>query len=347
MSIDSKRLPSTFQEESSNLKSISIAIVLVNYNGLADTLECLPTILSQPIDPRNVIVVDNGSKNNESIEIRNQFPSITVLRSESNLGWSGGNNLGARHAIGIGAEWLFLLNNDTILLPGALGRLQEVLSTERLGILGPIVNEYYRPECQQVSVIEFNRIESDAVFQKVPQEPSQIGEGLIVPSDIVNGCAILARSDLFEKLNGIDDRFFLIHEESDFCLRAKSIGERIGLLTETLVLHKQSASFQKAGKPIPLYYNIRNLGLLLVRKRHTFGLQKNYLNTACLYFRYVHRCYARELALDNQPGIKAIAEGLTDFLLHRFGPKPKPSKLSFFVDKGLHAISLVKGKSRR
>jgi GT2 family glycosyltransferase len=239
------------------------------------------------------------------------------------------------------------LNNDTILLPGALGRLQEVLSTERLGILGPIVNEYYRPECQQVSVIEFNRIESDVVFQKVPQEPSQIGEGLIVPTDIVNGCAILARSDLFEKLGGIDDRFFLIHEESDFCLRAKSIGERIGLLTETLVLHKQSASFQKAGKPIPLYYNIRNLGLLLVRKRHTFGLQKSYLNTVFFYFRYVHRCYSREHSLGNRPGNTAIAEGLTDFLLHRFGSKPKPSKLSHIVNKGLRAASYIRKKSKK
>lgn len=343
MSIDSKRLPSTLQKESISLKSISIAIILVNYNGLADTLECLPTILSQPIDPRHVIVVDNGSKSDESIEIRKRFPSITVLRSESNLGWSGGNNLGARHAIGIGAEWLFLLNNDTILLPGALGRLQEVLSSERLGILGPIVNEYYRPEVQQVSVIDFNRIDSDAVFKKVPQSPSLIGKGSIVSSDIVNGCAILARSDLFQELDGIDDRFFLIHEESDFCLRAKSIGERIGILTEPLVLHKQSASFQKAGKPIPLYYNIRNLGLLLIRNRHTFGLQKGFLKTVYWYFRYVHRCYSRELALGNQSGSQAIAEGMTDFLLHRFGPKPKPSKISFLVNQSLRLVSYIKG----
>ncbi len=90
-----------------------ISIVVVNYNGLSDTLECVESILRSVGDYR-VIVVDNGSDPPNEQAIRDRFPNITVIRSEENLGWSGGNNLGASEAIRIGSDWIFLLNNDVV-----------------------------------------------------------------------------------------------------------------------------------------------------------------------------------------------------------------------------------------
>ena len=317
-------------EKRENLSTpAKLAVVIVNFNGKTDTIGCIPSVLASSMHPSDIIVVDNGSIEREDIDIQREFPSITVIRSEENLGWSGGNNLGAFRALENGADWLFLLNNDTVLLPGWWESIQEVIKTDEWDLFGPVINEFHQPLTVQTEGVAFNPRGKNVFFDRISVplvEPwGNDAKVKITPCDIVNGCAVLFRSDLFRKLNGIDDRFFLICEESDFCLRAKTLQARIGVMNRSLVLHKHSVSFAKAGKPVQRYYSIRNLGLLL--SKHQFGGErKNRFSSWFAYVRWVHHMHAYDTEQGNTLGARAISDGFADFLLGRFGRRETPRR---------------------
>ncbi|MFM8323853.1 MAG: glycosyltransferase family 2 protein, partial [Pirellulaceae bacterium] len=140
----------------------------------------------------------------------------------------------------------------------------------------------------------------------------------VTPVDIVNGCAVAIRGEVFQRIGLIDDRFFLICEESDFCLRAQESGFRIGVVHRSLVWHKHSVSFAKAGKPIQRYYGTRNLWLLM--KKHPRGEnRKGPIVSRMVYFRRCFHLFSHERELGNMPGAHAICDGMADALLGRFG----------------------------
>lgn len=300
-----------------------LSVVIVNYNGVNDTLECLASIVGKWDHECRIVVVDNGSIPPNDQEIRSAFPSITVLRSEQNLGWSGGNNLGAVESIRQGAKWIFLLNNDVVLRENWFRSIASVISTDSWDIFGPVILDFLPPHGVQTEGVNFNRVRKP-IFERVRvpvvENPTDGGEIHVSECDIVNGCAMIIRADLFDRLGGIDDRFFLIAEESDFCIRAGDHGARIGVMDRALVLHKHSVTFKKAGRPVQLYYDTRNLGLLLWK--HPTGRNRNTRRvTWWNYVKSVYYSYSRELEYSNPAGARAVAEGFVDFLLGRFGRK--------------------------
>src|SRR5208282_3930208 len=108
---------------SDEVRSYEVAIVLLNFHGTTDTLKCLDSI--RAIDPESclTIVVENGSTPDPSSELTQAHPWVKVMRREDNGGWAGGNNTGIRYALENGAEWVLLLNNDTIVAPKLVDRL--------------------------------------------------------------------------------------------------------------------------------------------------------------------------------------------------------------------------------
>ena len=320
--------------------AVSLFVILVNYNGLLDTLECLPTILASGINPDCVIVVDNGSTDDQSLAIQSAFPPIRVLRSETNLGWSGGNNLGAWEALRYGAEWIFLLNNDTILLEGWYERLRSVVVSDQWDVFGPVINEYKDPSQVQTEGVLFNRKSGKGFFDRISVPIFPTTEPTLTPCDIVNGCAVVVRASVFKRLEGIDNRFFLICEESDMCLRAVEMGARVGIMHESLVLHKHSVSFEKAGKPLQRYYSIRNLALLL-SKHKTGNPRCSFVKTWLRYIRFCHHMASHEYELGNPAGVRAVAEGMSDAFLRRFGPKSKSSSFLTWCTHSFLRMSYV------
>ena len=121
----------------------SVYIIILNWNGYNDTLECISSV--DKIDYKNhkVILIDNGSDTNEIDNILIHFPNIKIIKSKENLGFSGGNNLGIEHSIKEGAEYLLLLNNDTIVEPDFLNFLVEnARKDDKIGMAVPKINYY-------------------------------------------------------------------------------------------------------------------------------------------------------------------------------------------------------------
>jgi GT2 family glycosyltransferase len=124
----------------------SVYIIIVNWNGLKDTYECIRSVLNISYKNYTILVVDNGSDKDDSKEIATKFPEVITLRSESNLGFSGGNNLGIKYAMDKGAEYILLLNNDTIVEKDFLDVLVNIASkNQTIGLAVPKINYYSEP----------------------------------------------------------------------------------------------------------------------------------------------------------------------------------------------------------
>ena len=142
-----------------------------------------------------------------------------------------------------------------------------------------------------------------------------------------------------EKQRDIDDRFFLIHEEADFCLRAREAGFRCGVLAEALVWHKGSSAFKRSGKRWQRYYDTRNLGLLLSKHAARSSAGRGALASYAVYLRYAYHRYCHERE-DGQPdAADAVLEGLIDAATRRFGPHVGRKRWAVPVLRGVFEVA--------
>ncbi len=298
----------------------NVWIVPVNFNGLEDTRKCLRSLAA--LSPKaSVIVVDNASTENPLPALAAEFPWAHLIRNEKNRGWSGGNNTGIRYALERGAEFIVLLNNDTIVRPDLVARLLAAAEAHpEFGIIGPVIRFMDEPEVVMTDGIGFNRPGTNGVFYHIPVPEAAMEPPAVREVDIVNGCCMMIRAEVFRRSGAIDDRFFLIHEESDFCLRVQESGFRCGVLAEGLVWHKGSSAFKRSGKRWQRYYDARNLGLLLSRHIARPTTRRWAFSSYAVYLRYAFHRYCHEREEGHRDSADAVLEGLVDLATRKFGP---------------------------
>ena len=291
-------------------------IVPVNFNGLEDTRKCLRS-LAELSTPASVVVVDNASNDDPTTILKDEFPWAHVIRNPVNGGWSGGNNAGIRFALQRGADFVILLNNDTTVHPELVARLVDAADAHpEFGIIGPVIRFMDEPELTMTDGVIFNRPGYPGFFQRLPVPERRDDPPAVSEVDIVNGCCMMVRATVFERIGLIDDRFFLIHEEADFCLRTQRAGWKCGILAEGLVWHKGSSAFKRSGKRWQRYYDTRNLGLLLSRNRT--GTRSG-LNSYARYLLYAYHRYCHEREDGQLDAADAVLDGLVDVATRRFG----------------------------
>ncbi len=316
--------------------SPSVAIVLLNYNGLEDTRKCLGSIERITHRPLLVIVVDNASRHDPTEILRYEFPWCMVMRSDSNEGWAGGNNIGIRYALGKDADYVILLNNDTVVSEELVTSLVQAARGEpEFGIIGPVINDMEYQDQVQTDGCLFNRADAQGFFQRKPIPHKRCSRPAVTEVDIVNGCCMMVSKRVFEAIGLFDERFFLIHEESDFCLRAYEAGFHCGVTGESLVWHKHSASFARAGNWRQRYYDVRNLFLLLRTHPATRLDSRSKFPSWFAYCKHVYYCYCIEREHRCAEGVNAVVQGLCDALSGHFGPWVHREPICFRLMRGL------------
>lgn len=246
-----------------------VYVVVLNWNGWQDTMECLQSLSKITYAHSRVIVVDNGSTDDSVDRIRERFPECSVLRAATNLGYTGGNNLGVAHAAARGADAVLFLNNDTIVSAGFLEPLVEALySGADAGAVGPrILHEpseggvwfdgaVFRPELGQTRHLRFGEPEPEG-----PPEP--------VSTDFVSGCALLTRLDVLREVGSFDDSYFCYSEDVDLSLRIRDGGYRCLLAPRSRIWHKVGRTVGSSLSPTYLYYTRRNRLLLMLKHSET------------------------------------------------------------------------------
>lgn len=298
---------------------MTLWFVIVNFNGWEDTIKCLQSF-EVLHGQAQFILVDNASTEDLCAELRHSFPWCDIIREEKNGGWAGGNNAGLRYALERNADWIVLLNNDTTVSPTIVSELKTAIERyPKYGIIGPVINHMDEPDQIMTDGCLFNRPGSPGFFDRLEVVPSITDPLTITEVDIVNGCCLAVSREVCDKIGLIDDKFFLIHEESDFCLRAREAGYKCGVINRSLVLHKGSSSFKRTGQRTQRYYDSRNLRLLL--KKH-LGVHKEGRGTWASYRTYWNYLYYRH-AIELENGATAAAEavlhGWHDGMIGRFG----------------------------
>jgi GT2 family glycosyltransferase len=294
-------------------------IVVVNYNGLEDTRRCLRSLagLSPAV---SVVLVDNASDVDPTPELNREFPRCEFVRNPVNGGWAGGNNTGARFALGRGAANVVLLNNDTVVAADFSARLQvAVAAYPDYGILGPVIRYLDPPHDVMTDGVVFNAQAQPGFFQRKAVPLVDADVPAVTEVDIVNGCCMLVRSEVFARVGLIDERFFLVHEESDLCLRAQRAGFKLGVLGEALVWHKGSSAFARTGKRLQRYYDTRNLCLLL-GKHAARPRGRGPARSRWEFLKYSYYRYAIERDAGHVDAADAVLEGLCDAVTRYFGP---------------------------
>lgn len=242
-----------------------VACVILNTNRREDTLACLGSLAASTYEGRTVIVLDNASSDGSPEAIRAAFPEVEVVLLARNLGYAGNNNVGIEAAVAAGADWVLVLNEDTIVAPDCLARLVEVGEGDpRIGVLGPMVYHHEEPDVIQSAGGKLSRSWEAFHLGQNTLDRGQFPEPHEV--DWISGCAILVRRSVIEQVGMIDARYFYFWEETEWCLRASEAGWRIVHVPEARLWHK---GVQRDYRPQPAvtYYATRNRLLTLAKHR--------------------------------------------------------------------------------
>lgn len=297
-----------------------VAVVVLNYNGLEDTLKCL-TSLSKLVSPAPIVVlVDNASQLDPRDAALNILPAALYVRTEANLGYAGGNNCGVTVALEAGADYILVLNNDTVVSPDIVTRLLQAMEQDgSLAVVGPVINYMEEPDRVMTDGVRFNPKNGREFFQRIVV-PVGSSASPLVEVDIVNGCCMMLRASVVRTIGGFDESLFIVHEESDWCLRALRAGYKCAILPMTLVWHKGSSSFERSGRRWQRYYDTRNLFTLLARHASEVSDSRGRIRSlaACLRYSYHRHEHEREAGQGLAAG--AVVEGVVDALTRRTGP---------------------------
>lgn len=287
-----------------------LSIITVNYNGIKDTCELIDSITFT--DDMEVIVVDNGSIDDETALISRLYPQVKTIRSDKNLGFAGGNNLGMKAAKG---KYLFLVNNDAFFKDFDIKPLiDRIKSSANSGMICPKIRFAWGDNPIQYA--------GYTPLSKVTVRNQAIGYGeedkgqynIPHPTPYAHGAAMLIKRDAIEKVGLMPECYFLYYEEFDWSLMFNRAGYEIWYEPACTIYHKES---QSTGQDSPLrtYYMTRNR--LLLVKRNWHGLTK-YLS----YIYIIGMVYTRDILKNMIKGkkdhVKAIYQALSDFANSKF-----------------------------
>jgi GT2 family glycosyltransferase len=224
-----------------------LSLLIISHNTRELTLACLRSVFEQTRGVSfEVIVVDNASADGSAAAIADEFPQMKLIRSATNLGFARANNLAAKRAEG---RYLLLLNSDTEALEGAIEALVNFADRHpQAGIVGG--RTFFADGClnptscwRQPSLWSLLCLGTGltSVFRRSrlfdPESYGRWGRDTARRVDIVSGCCLLIRRELWESLGGFDERFFMYAEDADLCLRAGELGYDCMICPEARLIH--------------------------------------------------------------------------------------------------------------
>jgi hypothetical protein len=242
----------------------SVSIITVNFNQGLVTEQLLLSIDATNTYPNiEIIVVDNGSKVNSVPEWRVKYPSVKFIRSDKNLGFAGGNNLGVKESTG---EYLFFVNNDTEFTEGVVQRLVNVMNSHpEVGMVSPKIKYFDEPDTlQYVGYTPMNYYTCrNATIGQFEKDNGQY-DNAKGPTAYAHGAAMMVRREAIDKAGLMAENFFLYYEEMDWCDHIHKAGYQVWVEPAALIYHKESISVGRTSV-LKEYFMNRNR-ILFIRR---------------------------------------------------------------------------------
>ncbi|MCK4800220.1 glycosyltransferase family 2 protein [Candidatus Parcubacteria bacterium] len=292
-----------------------VYIIVLNWNGKDDTLECLKSLEKINYSNYKIVVVDNSSEDDSVSEIRRQFSSVKIIENKENLGFSGGNNVGIKYAINNGAHYVLLINNDTTVEKDFLNELVEIgESDEKIGVLGSKIYFYSEPSRIWFAGGKVNWLKNKGTHIGLDQIDSGQYDK-IKEMDYLTGCCLLIKREVIEKIGVLSEDYFLYYEDTDFSLRAKNADYKIVYVPKSKIYHKISRS-TKPGSSNYVYYHSRN-GLTMAKRTGSL-LNKIVLYPYCIFL-FLKQIIKIIFIPQKREWAFAVLKGEKDFLLGKMG----------------------------
>ena len=248
---------------------MNISLVILNFNGLGDTLDCLDSL--KGIETGNhtleIIVIDNNSSDG-SQEALSKIKKITFFQNQKNLGYSGGNNIGIKYALKRKSDFILILNNDTVIHKDLIVYLVE--RSKSADIISPKIyfsagfefhkERYLKSELGKVIWYAGGKIDWENIIGN-HIGVDEVDRGQFNKSrdvDFATGACMFIKRKVFEKIGLFDLRYFLYLEDMDFCVRAKKAGFKIMYEPKAIIWHKNAQSVQGSGSSLQDYFITRN-----------------------------------------------------------------------------------------
>lgn len=234
-----------------------VHILVLNYNGAKDTIECVKSLNNIKYDNYEIVVIDNKSTDN-SLEILEKYKSYyTLIKSEENLGYAGGNNIGIQYALDNGADYVLILNNDTIVEEDFLNKMIEICKEENIFVASPKVY-FYDSKLINSFGAKKDFLERVKNIGENDRDSDKYSENRIV--QYIMGCCMLINTKVIKEVGMFDEKFFMYLEETDLC---KRISEKFKIIVcaDSKIYHKCGASTKTNSKInyFTEYYFRRNL----------------------------------------------------------------------------------------
>lgn len=240
-------------------------IILVNWNKPFLTLECVKSIKTSYFTNYKIVVVENGSTDN-SLEILTNNDDFHLITSSKNLGYTGGNNIAIKYCLKKNPDFIFLLNNDTLLLPNTIEiLLNSAKNDNTIGIIQPKI--FFYPETDKLwcgptsfnKILLTSRLEGYGKFDTI-----KFNNYKELPFSV--GCATLIKKEVFNSIGLLDDDFFAVCEDVDFGIRAIKANYKIIYEPNSIIYHLESVS--AGGINNYFYVFLQTRSQILLIKKH-------------------------------------------------------------------------------
>jgi GT2 family glycosyltransferase len=287
---------------------MSVAAVVLSWNGREDTLACLRSLAGEAVD---AIVVDNASEDGSAEAVELAFPDVELMRNDVNRGYAGGMNVGIRRALERGADHVLLLNNDVEVELGAVARL--AAAAEGAGAVSPLITFADHPETVWYAGASFDpRRGYNGRHRGLGRPAAEFTR--VAETDRACGAAMLIPRAALDEVGLLDEELFAYFEDAEWSLRARRAALPIRVAPAARVRHKVSASTGGEGSEAAIYYSVRNL--LQITERYAplgrFGTWRR--RTVILL------AYSAQALLARRPTrLRAVARGWRDFSARRLG----------------------------
>lgn len=234
------------------------------------TLTCIESLLKSTYEAMKVLYVDNSSKGEAVKNVRERFSSLEIIENNENLGYAGGNNVGIKHALDAGAEYILIVNNDVVVDGDTVSTLFELMHSDgKIGIAGAKALRADDPSrlCWAWGKLNYRNMVSEVIGLDAPDsdEFSKVQD-----VDYVFGCAVMVKVEAIRKVGMIDEDFWAFHEEMEWCERFRKDGYRVVFAGNTKVLHQMSLSFSSLARPHVREYLLARNSVLFMKKHGTF-----------------------------------------------------------------------------
>ncbi len=284
-----------------------VSIILVNYNGLEDTVSCVESLQKICYKNFEIIVVDNGSADDYKLLKKGlDGKNVTILRTNNNLGFSGGNNIGIKYALESNADYVLLLNNDTVVESDFLNPMVQISDeyNDQVVVTCKIMYESRRNIVWYAGG-SFSKITSRTVSYGINKIDDEYLSVKYVT--FASGCCLLIPCSVARKVGLMNEDYFLYCEDTDYCLRVIRCGYKIIFEPKSKIYHKVSASTNRL-PGMQTYYLVRNK--LYIIKEYV-DVKFKLLAYGYLLFETIKRLMTREYDFDSaKEGVKDFCGGI-------------------------------------